>query len=159
CNWPDVGEVMTKLRTTTCLLIMTLAGTVFGAACGDGGDLSDNPNQAPGAGDAGAVEPPPGGDLPDEQFPPGLLEPYTGPPIDDYDNTTLGYLQLRARVKQLFADDGIGGGTDNYFAAKITLLGGADFKTSFSEARVPTADFLLALDGIAKDSCDRAATN
>ncbi|HVH42656.1 MAG TPA: hypothetical protein VM925_09940 [Labilithrix sp.] len=103
--------------------------------------------------------PPPGGELPDEQFPAELLEPYTGPPIDEYDNTVLGYVQLRSRVKQVFADTGIGGNTDAYFASKISLLGGADFTTTFSEARVATPDFLLALDGIAKDSCARAASN
>jgi hypothetical protein len=103
--------------------------------------------------------PPPGGELADEKFPPELLEPYTGPAIDDYDNTVLGYVQLRARVKQVFADTGIGGDTDAYFASKIALLGGADFVTTFAEARVATSDFLLAVDGIAKDSCARAATN
>lgn len=151
---------MTYQKSLGLILSLSIA-TAFAAACGDE-DVDANPGRrnADATDDAGgAIEPPPGGDLPDEQFPPSLLSPYTGPPIDDYDNTTLSYTQIRSRVKQLFADDGIGGGTDAYLASKITLLGGADFKTTYTEARVATPDFLLALDGIAKDACDRAATN
>ncbi len=117
----------------------------------DGGGSADGGPTTP--------PPPPGGALPDEQFPAELLGPYTGPPITDYENTFVSYLQLKARVTQLFADTGIGGGTDAFFASKIALLGGADFKTTFTEARVASPDFLVALDGLAKDACGRAATN
>jgi hypothetical protein len=151
------------------LLSVVLFAAGVGSACGngDGSSLLGGPGApTPGAsggeggiaGDGSAV-PPPGGALPDEQFPSDLLGPYTGPPITDYDNTFVGYLQLKSRVTQLFADPGIGGGTDAYFAARIALLGGADFKTSFTEARAATPDFLVALDGVAKDACARAATN
>ncbi len=137
----------------------TLLGGPGGSSNGgvDGGSSSGEAGVADGGVD-GAVRPP-GGALPDEQFPPELLTPYTGPPITDYENTFVSYLQLKARVTQLFADTGIGGGTEAYFASKIDLLGGADFKTTFSEARVATPDFLVALDGLAKEACARAATN
>src|SRR4051794_15055044 len=58
-------------------------------------------------GDGGPQGPPPGGTLADEQYPPELLQPYTGPANTDYDNTVLVYDQLRSRVKQVFADTGI----------------------------------------------------
>lgn len=119
---------------------------------GPGGDQADAATEA---GDDKI----PGGDLPDEQFPPALLEPYSGPPVDYYDNTTLGYVQLRARVDRVFADPGLGGNTNAFFAAKIGLLGGADFVQRFDEARVATPDFLLGLDGVAKEACGRASTN
>jgi hypothetical protein len=155
--------------------LWTLAvALTFGAACSSqdtnsllGGGASSGGTPPPGAtadgggGDAGGGPggPPPGGALPDEQFPPDLLKPYTGPPNTDYENTFVTYLQLKSRVVQLFADTGLGGGTDAYFTSKIALLGGADFKTTFSEARVASPDFLVALDGIAKEACGRAATN
>jgi hypothetical protein len=126
------------------------------AACSEQ-DLNPSSRREREKPDAGIVVP--GGELEDEQFPAYLLEPYTGPPIDYYDNTTLGYLQLKERVKRVFADDQIGGNTESYLAEKIGLLGGANFTTHFTEARVVSSDFLLALDGIAKDACARAATN
>jgi hypothetical protein len=142
-----------RLKHVLAILAVPIAA-VF-SACSEDENPASGRHGEPGAGDG----PIPGGTLPDEQFPANLLDPYTGPPIDNYDNTTIGYLQLKARVKRVFADDGIGGNTDQYFASKITLLGGADFKTSYTEARVMTPDFLLALDGVAKDSCARAAAN
>jgi hypothetical protein len=126
------------------------------------GSSSEGPGADDGGGtgnDTGTQPPPPGGPLADEQFPPDLLNPYTGPPNTDYENTFISYLQLVARINELFADTGLGGGTDAYFASKIALLGGADFKTTFTEARVATSDFLVALDGVAKEACGRAATN
>ena len=133
------------------------AAAIF--ACGSGDDPNANPGRGRGenGADSGIVVP--GGELADEQFPKDLLDPYTGPPIDNYDNTTITYRQLKSRVQRVFADDGIGGNTETYFAAKLTLLGGADFVTSVSEARSLTSDFLLALDGIAKDACKRASEN
>ncbi len=95
----------------------------------------------------------------DEQFPPDLRTPYTGPPIAYYDNTFVTYWQFKSRIASVFADTGIGGNTDTYLASKISLLGGADFVTHFSEARTATQDFLLALDAVAKDACARAGTN
>ena len=49
--------------------------------------------------------------------------------------TVVGYLQLKARVARVFADTGIGGDTEAYFASKLPLLGGADFKTLYVTAR------------------------
>ncbi len=154
-------------------LLGLVLGVAVAAACSSGnpdalnagGTSGATPPTPPGTGDDGGTTaeggptPIPGGTLADEQFPPELLGPYTGPPNTDYENTFVSYLQLKARVTQLFADTGIGGGTEAYFATKIALLGGADFKTTFSEARVASPDFLVALDGVAKDSCARAATN
>jgi len=158
-----------NLWTRPSTLALALA---FAAACSSpdtnsltGGSSSGGtpPGTTPDGGSAddggGPPGPPPGGTLADEQFPPDLLKPYTGPPNTDYENTFVTYLQLKARVVQLFADTGLGGGTDAYFTSKIALLGGADFKTTFNEARVASPDFLVALDGIAKEACARAATN
>jgi hypothetical protein len=158
---------MRALRSSLCLAGL-LGATSFWAACAPGligGDdfLDDGvpgPSAALGEGGVvGAQAKPPGGELADEQFPPELLAPYTGPPIDVYDNTFVSYQQLEARVMRVFADPGIGGDTAAYFASKIGLLGGADFKEHFTEARVASSDFLLALDAVAKDACARAATN
>jgi hypothetical protein len=144
-----------RLVKASAILAAVVTAAAF-LACSD--DVNDNPGRrnAPGA-DNGA--PVPGGDLPDEKFPPELLDPYTGPPIDDYDNTTLSYGQLKSRIKAVFADDFIGGDTEKYIASKIALLGGADFVEHFGEARTITSDYLLALDAIAKDSCARASAN
>lgn len=146
---------------------LLLCGALVGAMIGACGDANpDAPNgggpgdeQADASSTEGGVDTVPGGDLPDEQFPPGLLGPYTGPAIDDYDNTALGYVQLRARIDRVFADKALGGNTDAFFSAKIGLLGGADFVQRFDEARVVTPDFLLGLDGVAKEACGRAADN
>ena len=59
----------------------------------------------------------------------------------------------------MFADRALGGDTAAFFSAKIGLLGGADYVQRFDEARVVTPDFLLGLDGVAKEACGRAATN
>lgn len=132
----------------------------FWAACEPDDEEAGRRAYDPDGGAGGSAKNlPPGGDLADEQFPPALLEPYTGPPINVYDNTFVSYLQLKARVARVFADTKIGGDTEAYFAAKLPLLGGADFKTEFTEARVASQDFLLALDAVAKDACDRAASN
>src|SRR5215207_2685885 len=119
-----------RLGPFLTLLFPIITGLV---ACGE--DVDSNPNRRRGEGDTDAGREIPGGSLPDEQFPAYLLEPYTGPPIDYYDNTAIGYVQLKARVKRVFADDGIGGNTDLFLASKIQLLGGADFSTTYSEAR------------------------
>ncbi len=138
-----------------------LAGAAFWGACSGADDRLggrpwwSDPNSSL---DAGPPKPP-GGALEDEQFPPELLEPYAGPPSDVYDNTALGYRQLKARIKHVFADTGIGGDTEAYFAGKVALLGGADFAKTFTEARVISTDFLLAVDAIAKDACGRAVAN
>jgi hypothetical protein len=92
----------------------------------------------------------------DEQFPPELLMPYTGPAITDYDNTFIGYLQLKSKVHAVFSDDWVRNGTDN-FAANIGAFGGVDFASHFTEARVATSDFLVALDQLAKDVCHAAS--
>ncbi len=94
----------------------------------------------------------------DEIFPPPLLEPYTGQSLATYDNTFITYDQLKGRVKQVFNDDWVRAGVDN-FAANIGLLGGADFVKSFTEARTATPTFLLALDLMSKDVCEQAAAN
>jgi len=142
------------MRLSHSIGVLLLAVGIV-AACGDA-DTNPNPRRRSPADEALVI---PGGELPDEQFPKELLEPYNGPPINEYDNTPIGYLQLKARVKRVFADEGIGGNTEAYFAEKLPLLGGADFVTRFAEARTVTPDFLLALDGVAKDACARAAAN
>ena len=133
------------------------AGTLSGSADVDPGSVQAGGGEA--GVDGGAASPPPGGSLPDEQFPSALLAPYSGPPNTEYDDTFVGYLQLKGRVAQTFADPNLGGGTEAYFGSRIALLGGADFKTTFAEARVASPDFLVALDGIAKEACGRAAAN
>ncbi len=98
-----------------------------------------------------------GGDAPDEQFPAALNSPYTGPPSNVYDNTFLVYPQLRSKVKSVFNDDWVRDGVDR-FAENIALLGGADFKKTFQEARSASPDFLLALNALSRDVCSAAAT-
>jgi len=73
--------------------------------------------------------PPPGGTCPTSSSR-GSPEAVHGPETD-YENTFVTYLQLKARVGQLFATP-VWRGTDAYFTSKIALLGGADFKTTFS---------------------------
>ena len=90
-------------------------------------------------------------------FPPLLLQPYAGPVIDVYDNTFLGYMQLKGKVTAVFGDAWVRGGVDQ-FQANIGLLGGADFTSHYVEARVATPDFLLALDSLSKDVCSAAVT-
>ncbi|WP_224361187.1 carbohydrate-binding domain-containing protein [Hyalangium versicolor] len=95
---------------------------------------------------------------PDEEFPPALLQAYTGPQVATYDNPFLGYVQLKGKVKQVFNDDWIRGGVDK-FASHVGLFGGVDYEQYFVEARVASPDFLLGLDDLAADVCLQAARN
>lgn len=148
-SWsPIVGSVAVTLLAFGCF-----------SSSDDLKDGDENPTADGGLADGAPLPPPPGGEATDEQFPADLLDPYDGPPIDNYDNTFANFQQVSARVKQVFADTGIGGNTDTYLQSKAALFGTADFKTSFTETRTVTPDFLLALDGIARDACDRASTN
>lgn len=99
-----------------------------------------------------------GGTPPDEQFPPQLLEPYTGAPNPNYDNTFINYAQLKNKVNALFDDPWVRGGED-LFEKNIGLFGGVNFTTHFVEARAATAEFLLGLDVLAPDLCSAAVAN
>lgn len=139
-----------------------IAGAAVAAACGGTSDelLGTDPNGTQNGNDGGPNGdddgPLPGGELADEQFPPDLLGPYTGPAINYYDNSFVNYLQLRARIKRVFNDPTLG---DAYFSKLIAPLGGADFVTQFTEQRAATSDFLLALDSISRDACANASQN
>lgn len=98
-----------------------------------------------------------GGLLPDEEFPPNLLTPFTGTKPTTYENTFINSVQLEGRVKQVFNDDWVRGGVDK-FAANLSSFGGVNFTTTFVEARVATPEFLLGLDLLAPDVCQQAAT-
>ena len=98
-----------------------------------------------------------GGTAADEQFPPELLLPYAGPPINSYDNPFLNYVQLKNKVRSVFNDAWVRTGADQ-FERNIGLFGGVNFTTHFVEARVATPDFLLGLDSLAPDVCGAAAT-
>ncbi|MFZ5439415.1 MAG: hypothetical protein ACOZQL_05370 [Myxococcota bacterium] len=99
-----------------------------------------------------------GGVAADEQFPPELLMPYQGPAITSYDNPFINYVQLKAKVKAVFADDWVRSSVDQ-FERNIGLFGGVNFSTHFVEARAATPDFLLGLDALAPDVCGAAAAN
>ncbi len=97
-----------------------------------------------------------GGTLADEQFPPELLTPYTGVKSTDYDNTFINFVQVKGKVKAVFADDWQRGGVDQW-DKNIGLFGGVNFKTNFVEARAATPEFLLGLDVLAPDVCGVAS--
>lgn len=99
-----------------------------------------------------------GGTAADEQFPPELLSPYSGPPINSYDNPFINFVQLKGKVKSVFNDDWVRGGVDQ-FERNIGLFGGVNFQTHFVEARAATPDFLLGMDALAPALCSPAATN
>ena len=98
-----------------------------------------------------------GGTAADEQFPPQLLLPYSGPAISSYDNPFINYVQLKSKVRSIFSDNWVRTGADQ-FERNIGLFGGVNFTTHFVEARVATPDFLLGLDSLAPDVCGAAAT-
>ncbi|MDY7227816.1 carbohydrate-binding domain-containing protein [Hyalangium rubrum] len=95
---------------------------------------------------------------PDEEFPPALLQPYSGPPVASYDNPFLNFVQLKGKVKLVFNDSWVRNNVDK-FAQRVGLFGGVDYEQYFVEARVATPDFLLGLDELALDVCGAAATN
>jgi hypothetical protein len=97
-----------------------------------------------------------GGPLADEQFPPELDEPYTGPANTDYDDTFINQVQLKAKVQALFQDDWVRDGGEDEWAVHMGLLGGVDFQSHLVEARAATPEFLLAMDALAPDVCGRA---
>jgi hypothetical protein len=99
-----------------------------------------------------------GGAPADEVFPPDLLMPYTGAANTDYDNSFINYLQLKAKVHSVFADDWIRDGGQDEFLVNIGQFGGADYVSHFTEQSTVTADFLLGLDKLAPDVCGAAAT-
>ncbi|MBL8955200.1 MAG: hypothetical protein JNK82_30765, partial [Myxococcaceae bacterium] len=83
--------------------------------------------------------------------------PYAGPAHTGYENSFINMVQLQGRVKQVFADDWVRGGVNQY-SANIGLFGGVDFTTRFNEARAATSEFLLGLDKLAPDVCAQAVT-
>ena len=92
----------------------------------------------------------------DEQFPPALLMPYTGPKrVAGLDNTFLSYYQLRHKIATLFGDDWRRGGQDRYIQ-NLAQLGGADFVTRFDESTRPTPSYLSAVGELAADASSRA---
>lgn len=95
---------------------------------------------------------------PDEEFPPALLQPYTGPAVATYDNPFLGFVQLKGKVKQVFNDDWVRNSVDKW-AQTVGLFGGVDYVQYFVEARVASPDFLLGMDALAPDVCLLAARN
>jgi hypothetical protein len=97
-----------------------------------------------------------GGMAADEQFPPELLLPYTGPAVTSYDNPFLNFVQLKSKVRAVFDDRWVRGGVDQ-FERNIGLFGGVNFSTHFVEARAATPEFLLGLDALAPDVCGAAA--
>lgn len=99
-----------------------------------------------------------GGVAADEEFPPALLQPYTGPAIDSYDNPFINYVQLRNKVRAVFNDEWVRNG-ESQFEKNIGLFGGVNFTSHFVEARVATPDFLLGLDVLAPDVCGAAVAN
>jgi hypothetical protein len=145
---------MDRFRTAVGLMAMLGTGCL-GKASFIGGTGSDA--GAPDAGVPGNVYDPPtgAGALVSEDFPPELLQPYDGPPIDYYDNSFLRYSQLKNRVHAIFADDWVRDNTDQ-FAAHIAMFGGVDFAEHVNEARGATADYLVALDQLGKDVCSQA---
>ena len=94
----------------------------------------------------------------DEQFPPELTLPYDGPAITDYDNTFLTFNQLRGRVSEVFHDEWVRLGVDE-FSTNIALFGGVDFIATFVPGRAATPEFLAGLDILAQDVCQRAAAD
>lgn len=92
----------------------------------------------------------------DEQFPPELLTPYTGPANTSWDDPFINFVQLRSKVKSIFSDAWVRGGIDQ-FDKNVGLFGGVDFRTHFVEARAATPDFLLGMDVLAPEVCGTAA--
>ena len=138
---------MARRRTSRLLgAALALSLACSGSITTPGGSSSSSSGGGPGGSTGPAA---------DEQFPSSLLTPYAGPAIDVYDNTFVGYMQLKGKVAAIFNDGWVRGGTDR-FQANIGLLGGADFVSHYVEARVATADFLLALDSLSKDVCSAA---
>ena len=93
---------------------------------------------------------------PDEQFPPALLLPYSGPRrVSGQDNTFLSYYQLRHKIATLFGDDWRRGDRDQYLE-NLAQFGGADFITRFDESTRPTPSYLSAVGELAADASSRA---
>lgn len=125
------------------LRLLAAVGLALASACvGSIGDTNNGSASVSGAAD--------------EIFPPALLEPYDGPSLTTYDNTFISYEQLRGKVSVIFDDNWVRDDID-LFATNIVPLGGADFRTTFVEARAASADFLLTLDAMSKDVCATAA--
>ena len=96
------------------------------------------------------------GPRPDEQFPPALLLPYSGPKrVTGRDNSLLSYYQLRHKIATLFGDDWRRGDRDQYLE-NLAQLGGADFVTRFDESTRPTPSYLSAVGALAADTSSRA---
>ncbi len=93
---------------------------------------------------------------PDEQFPPALLLPYSGPKrVSGQDNSLLSYYQLRHKIATLFGDDWRRGDRDQYLE-NLAQLGGADFVTRFDESTRATPSYLSAVGALAADASSRA---
>ena len=149
----------TRIGTRLLLAVgLAASGCVGSFDLGDGGGGGDGgiPPRGDGGGGGNADLSDPTG-LASEDFPAALLQPYTGPANTDYDDTFLDFPQLKAKVKAVFADDWVRNNVDQW-AKNITLFGGVDFVSHYTEPRGATSDFLLGLDLLSKDVCGAAST-
>ena len=86
-----------------------------------------------------------------EHFPRELLAPWEGEPVAPSLATTfLTFWQLKAKVHAIFADAWHRNNKD-LFAENVQLFGGADFVDRYNENSEPRADFLSALEQLARD--------
>ena len=87
----------------------------------------------------------------DERFPDSLLLPYDGTALSGRAQRRLSYYQLKRSFETLFGAEWLSGSGDDPFLNKASALGGADFRSSFGQARTVTASYLAALQGIARE--------
>ncbi len=90
----------------------------------------------------------------DEQFPRQLLEPFEGEVRGGYENSFINFVQLKGKVKAIFGQSWAQG-----FEKHIGFFGGANFTTTFAEARAATAEFLMGLDVLGAEVCGGAAAH
>ena len=90
------------------------------------------------------------------QFPRELLGPWEAESVESSPPATfLSFWQLKAKVRAIFADDWYRNNKD-MFAENVQLFGGADFVIRYNENSKPRADFLSALEQLARDVTSKA---
>ena len=95
---------------------------------------------------------------PDERFPLSLLLSYDGQPQEERIRRRMSYYQLRRSFETLFGERWLEASGPDPFQRKAAAFGGADFQSSFEASRAVSANYLAAIQQVAREVARRYAS-
>lgn len=93
--------------------------------------------------------------LPDERFPISLLLSYDGQAQEERVRRRMSYYQLRRSFETLFGARWLEASGPDPFQARAAAFGGADFQSSFESSRAVSANYLAAIQEVAREVARR----